>query len=411
MSVVRNDFWAEYRRNRDYRGMWRLGQYIVPDFFRSGDYWVVKSEQVNIQGRYSLEAGYALTGLAFGGPFLQSHVLKIDKMWEGKAQLRWDGQRAGTDLTNSLVQVSLTFLPNGKFSSGTLNLPGGVRVELVRVTWNNGFSASVTATITMRKQVGGQDGHCGRADGNMADDTKTHLTTHWGSEVAKRENLFRGATVLLQGGEAALGGAGGPDEVALVGADPEPDDAYNPAEVCANSPPLAEDLRLCQAALNSSAAVVADALLPGCIIDLCVGGPEAIEAVAATARLVTEWAEAAGAPPSAAPDGWYDAGPQKTCDEGCQAVGLVCTEEQLRAHNSDVDSPGKVRTLIRQVGGKTLARKCDQTWGSEDDVPNWWLGGCHGSVASRPSSSFSCAARPRGTLLPKHRLCYCHAAS
>jgi len=264
-------------------------------------------------------------------------------------------------------------------------------VHLKRHSWNNGRSASVHAHITMRKQADGQDGHCGRADGDLADDTRDHMLSRWGAQVPGDQLLF--------GGGASF----------LLDAGAEPGDAHGATEVCANSPPLPEDVETCKAALNSSTTTLADVLLPGCIIDVCVGGPEAAKAAVGAAETLAERLLAAGPPPAPRPDGWYDGGAQRACDEGCGELGLVCSEEQLRAHNGDVDSPEKVFALVGEVGGNTNAQTCDETWGEADDVPNWWAGGCHASIASRSPSSFSCAARPRGTRLPKHRLCYCHA--
>jgi len=396
MRTVRRSFWDEKHRNWDHRGHWRLGRHIVPDVFKSGDFWVVKSARVLMQGRYGAKGGYALHGLAFGGAFLGNHRLAIDRLWEGKVAVTWDGRAVSSNFRNGLARVSLSRRNSrGRLLEGAVDLPEGVRVTLKRTEWNRGRGAAVTAHITMRKQPGFMDGHCGPADGNFADDTKEHLLKHWGQQIPRWKRLFpRGPYSLL--GIVSSAGHG-----------------YNPAEVCANSPPLPEDDQLCRAKLNASGTALSEALLPGCLIDLCVGGPGAIEAVTTAAKQATEALEAAGPPPvlppARSPDGWYDGGAQKTCDEGCQAVGLVCTEEQLRAHNADVDTPEKVRGLIGQVEGKTWARACDQTWGSADDVPNWWLGGCHASEASRRASTFDCAARPRGTLLPKHRLCYCHA--
>ena len=37
-------------------------------------------------------------------------------------------------------------------------------------------------------------------------------------------------------------------------------------------------------------------------------------------------------------DGWYDGGEDQTCNQGCAAVGLVCTAQGFFAHNSDVDT-------------------------------------------------------------------------
>jgi hypothetical protein len=47
-----------------------------------------------------------------------------------------------------------------------------------------------------------------------------------------------------------------------------------------------------------------------------------------------------------ADDGWYDGGLGQSCDTGCASHGLVCTEEELFQHNSDVDSSSEVLALI-----------------------------------------------------------------
>jgi len=153
MRYVRSDFWREKHRNHDSRGHWGLGQFIVPDFFKSGDYWVVKSSQISIQGRYTRNGGYALRGLAFGGPFLDGHRLVIDRMWEGKASVTWDARSVGAHFRNSHVQVHLSYDRYG-FKSGTVTLPRDVKVKLARSTWNHGNSATVDSYIAMRRQPG-----------------------------------------------------------------------------------------------------------------------------------------------------------------------------------------------------------------------------------------------------------------
>jgi len=396
MRTVRANFWSEKNRNFDSRGHWGLGGHIVPDFFRSGDYTLVKSTEIIIQGRYALGGGYALHGLAFGGPFLQNHKLVVYDLWSGAARFKWDGQPisvVGGYAVKGLVNISsVQFFTTWGLASATIQLPSGVSVSLFRSVWNNGRGASVQATISMPKQPDGQDGHCGKADGDLADDTQDYMLANWGSEVSSSERIFDEAMP------------------SLLGEDSKAESAYDPAQVCANSPPYSEDVRRCEEALNGTAEALRDALLPGCIIDVCVGGPDAVAAAAEAAKQSTAQIVAAGDPLAPkTPDGWYDGGGQKSCDEGCAAVGLVCTEAQLRAHNEDVSDPQKVRDMIEQLGGKTLARTCDQTWGDANDVPNFWLGGCHASLVPRAASTFSCSARPRGTRLPKHRLCYCHS--
>jgi len=53
----------------------------------------------------------------------------------------------------------------------------------------NRWDSHVDARITMRRQVGGQDGLCGNFNGDIADDT-TELIMARGAEVSADESLF-----------------------------------------------------------------------------------------------------------------------------------------------------------------------------------------------------------------------------
>lgn len=107
-------------------------------------------------------------------------------------------------------------------------------------------------------------------------------------------------------------------------------------------------------------------------------------------------------------DGWYDGGEDQSCDQGCAAVGLVCTEEQLSAHNSDVDTSEKVKALISAVAGVTTDDSCSGDYGTSKGVPNWTPTACCHST-DRSFSTFDCAKTPTAGR-EKHRLCYCHKA-
>jgi len=387
MGLVRRSFWNEQYRNWNGQSHWGLGGHTVPDFFRSGVYWLVKSEQVKIQAYYGLQGGWQLHALALGGEFLGGRRLVIDRMHGGNARVLWEGQEVSisTEWSNSLARVSVTRSSQGQLKQMLVSLPAGVRLKLNRDTWNSGRSANVNAYIKMLKQPE-QDGHCGRADGSFAEDEFNYLYTYWGNEVDLSEQLFDSENI-----------------ASLLDAHQERS-AYNPQEVCANSPPLPDAEAACTAALEGSPTALADALRPGCLVDVCALGLEAADVAKAT---VTRTASAIQE--ALPPNGWYDGGERMSCDEGCNALGLVCTEEQLLAHNGDVDTTDKVLQKIAEVGGKTNIGVCDPQWGEADDVPNWSAGGCHESSPSRAISTFNCAATPRGGLIPKHRLCYCHA--
>lgn len=393
MGSVRRNFWDERYRNWDGRSFWGLGGHIVPDFFRTGVYWLVKSQEVKIQGYYGRDGGWQLHALAIGGPFLQGHRLVLEQLYDGVGKVSWDGSEVEASPRwadgGDIASVRVTRDSEQKITKMRVRLPAGVSVNVDRSMWNWGRLANIDAYITMRKQPD-QDGHCGKADGSFAEDEYHYLYKQWGQQVAARNRLFDS------------------DPAALLDVHQDPYD-FNFAEVCANSPPMPEAEAACAAALNGSSNAIAEALRPGCLIDVCALGLGAANATASTLQHVAEAIEAA-----LPPDGWYDSGARKSCDEGCEALGLVCTEEQLLAHNGDVDTSEEVLRMIRDVAGGTGDADvqlgiCDPQWGEADDVPNWSAGGCHQSSSSRALSTFNCAVAPRGGWQAKHRLCYCHA--
>ena len=91
--------------------------------------------------------------------------------------------------------------------------------------------------------------------------------------------------------------------------------------------------------------------------------------------------------------------------EGCECEenGLVCTEEGLENHNTEVDTSDEVKDLIQQLGGQTSAHLCDTSWGFTTDTPvlDTNNGQC---FTSGQKAEFSCARKPSSH---KKRLCYC----
>jgi len=170
------------------------------DFYTPGEYWIVKSSTVNIQGLY--RATQATSGLAvlqqiaFGGPFMQGHKLII-----GATMASWDGQPvlAGfpSNFQNQLVQAVYD-ANGGTMQDGRqgkqlhivhLTLPLSVTVQINR--WTEPSEGNyINAKITMSAQPG-QDGHCGNFNGNQADDDRLQIRARVGTTgVAQGELLF-----------------------------------------------------------------------------------------------------------------------------------------------------------------------------------------------------------------------------
>lgn len=104
-------------------------------------------------------------------------------------------------------------------------------------------------------------------------------------------------------------------------------------------------------------------------------------------------------------EGWYDSGEKDSCVPVCENCGLVCSEEQLMAHNAEVDTDEEVLAMITTLKGTTAAQFCNPHYGTEAPVPNWNAEACFLSDKDRNISTYSCNAVPTPG---KHRMCYCH---
>ena len=102
--------------------------------------------------------------------------------------------------------------------------------------------------------------------------------------------------------------------------------------------------------------------------------------------------------------GWYSSAFGASCDAACISQGLVCTEQGLFDHNSEVDSSAEIIALVQQHGGSTSS-SCNTNYMAVADVPNWSSWQCFTS-GSRPLSSFDCAQTTPQSY-NKRRLCYC----
>lgn len=130
--------------------------------------------------------------------------------------------------------------------------------------------------------------------------------------------------------------------------------------------------------------------------------------------------------------GWYYAIEGDSCDTECASKGLVCTEQEFRAHHGEIDSDAKVGALLSDlaniscsytltiyplVSGENLTELWENyKYYSEDDVyaVPWTVEYyddtedvvCLHGGSNRHESTYDCAAIPwEGD---SRRLCYCH---
>jgi len=178
---------------------WKADQVTIT---AEGTYWLVKSENVKIQGRYEHNKTDStvtnLVEIAVGGPFLKGNELKFGVQGE---TLFYNGQKilkefpstfykwhASERLIAARYHSESTMVKNGKKGPGIdVELPEGMRMTINR--WKDNLAVA----INMCPQAGGQDGHCGNYNGDHQDDDASvmMLRSENMAQVTSRTSLFR----------------------------------------------------------------------------------------------------------------------------------------------------------------------------------------------------------------------------
>jgi len=172
-------------------------------FYGDGDFWLVKSTTVHIQGRFEgtkYTEGLAATNqIVVGGPFLNGHKIEVGTRDSGV--LTVDGQPVCGGFPSSYTGAgfSLTYDDQGEVPDVVpegnekrivhMSLPLGVKVSVYQ--WNN----YVDVKIEMSAQPS-QDGVCGNVNGNQADDTTQAIIQRVGARVRPSENLLSGQAMI-----------------------------------------------------------------------------------------------------------------------------------------------------------------------------------------------------------------------
>jgi len=182
-----------------------------PNFYDEGEYWIVKSPQVYIQGRYlatPFTNGLSATHqVAVGGPFLDGHKIVVGPMENG--QITMDGapvlQAFPSTLRDDSIGVVLSYNSEGKLVDNAqghlekhivhIDLPLGVHLQVMR--WAN----HLNVRITMTPREGGQDGACGNFNNNAADDSTAAIKGRIGQRVAASDLIFNVPAQVGPGGQ------------------------------------------------------------------------------------------------------------------------------------------------------------------------------------------------------------------
>jgi len=178
-----------------------------PSFYGNGEYWIVKNDEVHIQGRYmgtKYTYGLAATQkVAIGGPFLQNHIIEVEPMeHEYGGHILVDGTPVLNDFGQYRVGdvATIDYNGNGQLVDEAasvwttravhLSLPKGIRMTVFR--WGNYLDMK----ITMPQLDGGVDGSCGNFNGDPGDDTPAEIFKRIGARVPEGELMFSSSAVV-----------------------------------------------------------------------------------------------------------------------------------------------------------------------------------------------------------------------
>lgn len=185
------------------------------NFYGSGNFWIVRSDPVWIQGYYKAanirRPTYThLQKIAIGGPFLQGNTLMFEthKSWFNDEVIFVDNPVGTTVWTGMNGKVTATmehwvgqsrYHRCGTWSPRSRNIvitfPNDVRIKIWN-HWENTrgrhcgfFTAALNIVVTMR-QISDQDGHCGTFDQDASDDTHNLLKQRWSGNVESSKVLI-----------------------------------------------------------------------------------------------------------------------------------------------------------------------------------------------------------------------------
>jgi len=227
-----------------------------PNFYGEGEFWMVKSPTVHIQGRYlatQFTNGLAATHqIAVGGPFMNGHTVVVGPMENG--EITMDGQSVLKSFPSTLDDpphgIKLSYTGDGQLVDDAqshlvkhivhMELPLGVHLQVMR--WAN----HVNVRITMVAREGGQDGSCGNFNGDPHDDSTAAIKQRIGMRVPQEELLFHAPVQVGPGGQ----------RVTIVD--------------CAQAK-RDHAMKICK---GSQPEVGGGQLLDSCIFDVCFGGDQ-----------------------------------------------------------------------------------------------------------------------------------------
>merc|ERR1740130_2625149 len=162
-----------------------VGRPVDVNAYESGDFWLVKSQPIYIQGRFRLSGEFkpdraAIGAVAIGGPFLKKHKLIVEPL---DGQVTFDGKPLEDGVFQFHQDVVIKVYQDGH---------GGVEAQLpmnVKLLFRR-MAKHVDVKITMPKIKGGVDGECGNNDGIAENDDEEAVQSRMGAMMVDDNMLL-----------------------------------------------------------------------------------------------------------------------------------------------------------------------------------------------------------------------------
>jgi len=189
------------------------------DYYTPGEYWIVKSKTIWIQGKYQptrMTNGLAVTKeVGISGPLMKNHKLVI-----GVDFITWDGttiqqgfDQLGFTWQHTAPAVSLVYNSQGtimqKSRAGKalhvvhVQLPNAITMEVNR--WSDPNEGHYINLRIMMHPQPEQDGHCGNFNHKAADDKRTAVRSRVGKTGVPEDQL------IFPGPKTVIDSSGRPD--------------------------------------------------------------------------------------------------------------------------------------------------------------------------------------------------------
>jgi len=169
---------------------WKDDQVSVQE---EGTFWLVKSKDIEIQGRYWRNKTHpelsSLGALAISGPFIENNVLVVRPTsgkvtWNDLEILSSMPSRFTNEFFTAQYHEDSVLVKDGRKGVGIdLYLPKGVKLTI------NRWAQMLAAKIDMCKEED-QDGQCGNFNGLHQDDSADEIMSRMGQKLMPDEILF-----------------------------------------------------------------------------------------------------------------------------------------------------------------------------------------------------------------------------